>query len=354
MRKYIGIDLHQQYSQIAVVAENGKLIDQLTVANSATMFQTPQLKKLFNQQSKVAVEACNGWYWIVDALENSGTEVHLAHPLKTKLIAEAKVKTDKIDAKVLAQLLRTNFLPESYLAPSEVREARELHRHRAALVKIRTSIKNRVHGILSKHCIYFKNITDIFGVQGLKQLEKAAENLKPVYQQALKRYLTLIGVFNGEIKIIEQQIHKVVVIDETIELLMTIPGIGEYSAYLLASEIGDINRFPTFQKLVSYTGLNPGTNISGKHHYNMHITKQGNPWIRWVLIQDAPHSVRSDYRLNQKYMRIAQRKGKNTAKVAIARELLCAIYWVLKKRVPYCPKSVTPVLTMTLKQRSSS
>jgi len=342
---YIGLDLHQQFSQMAVVTKQGKIVKQLRVLNSPDMFERATLKELFSQPTKVALEACNGWYWMVDALEETGNaEVHLAHPLKTKLIAEAKVKTDKIDAKVLANLLRSDFLPESYLASCEIREAREVHRHRAALVKVKTSIKNRVHSILAKHGIFFLHITDIFGIEGRQQLEKAANNLKPVYKEELRRYLALIDWLDTEIEKIERQIKSLVKKDELTELLMTIPGIGEYSAYLILSEIGDINRFSKPKKLISYAGLNPGADISGKHFYHKHITKQGNVWLRWILIQDAPHAARSDERLKKIYQRISQRKGKNTAKIAIARELLFAIYWVLKKRAPYCPKSVTPVL----------
>jgi transposase len=344
--KYIGWDLHQQFSQVAVIAENGKVIKECRISHFPGMFEHPDIVKLFSQPAKVAVEACNGWYWVVDGLEQMGAEVHLAHPLKTKLIAEAKVKTDKIDAKVLGNLLRTNFLPESYLAPTQVREAREVHRHRAALVKVRTTVKNRVHGILSKHGFFFNHIKDIFGIKGRQQLDKVSCELKPVYQQALRRYLSLIDWLDNEIAQIQRQINSLVKKDETTELLMTIPGIGEYSAYLIESEIGDIKRFPNPKKLVSYAGLNPGCDISGKHCYNKHITKQGNVWIRHILVEDAHAAARSDERFARIYDRISARKGKNTAKVAVARELLFAVYWVLKKHSPYCHKSVIPVETM--------
>jgi len=342
---YIGWDLHQQYSQVAVMTKEGKVIDEFKVSHNPGVFSHPIMLRLFRQPAKVAVEACNGWYWVVDRLEEIGAEVHLAHPLKTKLIAEARVKTDKIDAKVLANLLRTNFLPESYLAPHEVRELREIHRHRAALVKLKTSVKNRVHSILSKHGIFF-HLSDIFGIKGRQTLEKVMNQLKPVYAEELHRYLGLIDYLNKEIEKVERQIKSLAKKDKTIELLKTVPGIGEYSAFLIQSEIGDINRFSHPKKLISYAGLNPGADISGKHHYDKHITKQGNVWLRWILIQDAHQAAKSDERLKRIYQRISHRKGKNTAKVAVARELLFSIYWVLKKKAPYCPKSVTPGLAM--------
>jgi transposase len=290
----------------------------------------------------VAVEACNGWEWVNDNLEKLGSEMHLAHPLKTKLIAESKVKTDKIDGDALADLLRTNFLPEAYLAPQEVRQAREIHRHRASLVKIRTGVKNRIHSILAKQGTFF-NLTDIFGLKGRKSLEKIIPTFKPVYQESLKRYLALIDWLDRQIKEIEEKLQHLVKDDIQAKLLMSIPGIGYYSAYLILSELGEINRFSHPKKLISYAGLNPGVDKSGKHFYQLPISKQGNRWLRWILIQDAPHAAKADQRLGRIYQRIAQRKGNNTAKVAVAREILQAIYWVLKKQEPYCPKSVTPV-----------
>jgi transposase len=309
------------------------------------MFEHPQLRELLKPPVEIALEASGGWYWVVDGLEKMGAKVHLAHPLKTKLIAESKVKTDKIDAQALYDLLRTEFLPESYIASREVREAREIHRHRAALVKIRTSVKNRIHSLLTKHGI-FLSLTDIFGVEGRKSLEKIKSELRPVYKEELKRYLALIDWLNREIKKIEKKIRSLVEDNTLSKLLMTIPGIKYYSAQLILSEIGDINRFSRPKKLISYAGLNPGISQSGKHFHNLPITKQGNVWLRWILIQNAPHAARSDARLGRIYHRIAKRRGNNTAKVAVAREMLQAIYYVLKKKEPYCPKSATPVVTM--------
>jgi len=342
---YAGWDLHQQFSQVVVGTKDGKKRRSLKFSHFPGMFEHPELRKLIQPPIEIAVEASGCWYWVVDELEKMGIKVHLAHPLKTKLIAESKVKTDKIDANVLFDLLRTGFLPESYIASTEVRQKREIHRHRAALVKIRTSVKNRIHGLLAKHGIFF-NLTDIFGLKGRQALEKIMANLKPVYKEEFKRYLSLIDWLDKEIAKIEQKIRSLVKDISLAKLLMTIPGIGYYSALLILSEIGDISRFSRPKKLISYAGLNPGVDKSGKHFHNLPITKQGNTWLRWVLIQDAPHAARSDRRLGQIYRRIARRKGNNTAKVAVAREILEAVYWVLKKQAPYCPKSVTPVVGM--------
>jgi len=127
---------------------------------------------------------------------------------------------------------------------------------------------------------------------------------------------------------------------------MTIPGIGYFSSLLILFEIADINRFANPKKLYSYSGLVSSLYQSAdKVHYGR-ITKQGNKWLRWVLIQDVPHAIRQDLRLKRMYQRIMKRKGKNTAKVAVARELLQAIYYILKKKEPYRPKGATFVRYM--------
>jgi len=342
---YAGWDLHQQFSQVVVGTKDGKKRKSIKFHHFPGMFEHSHLREFLQPPIEVAVEASSGWYWVVDQLEKMGAKVHLVHPLKTKLIAESRVKTDKIDANVLFDLLRTGFLPEAYIPSGEVREKREIHRHRAALVKIRTSAKNRIHSILAKLGVFFK-ISDIFGIKGRKNLEKVIPNLKPVYKEEITRFLVLIDWLDKEIEKIEKKIRSLAKDNPLIKLLMTIPGISYYSALLILSEIGDINRFAHPKKLISFSGLNPGVNKSGKHFYNLPITKQGNTWLRWILIQIAPLAARSDERLKQIFQRIAKRKGNNTAKVAVAREILKAVYWVLKKRAPYCPKSVTPQLAM--------
>jgi transposase len=346
---YSGWDLHQQFSQVVVGTKDGKQRKNFKIFHSTGMFDDPEVKKILAPPIEIAVEASSGWYWIVDELEKIGAKVHLAHPLKTKLIAESRVKTDKIDANVLFDLLRTNFLPESYIAPQEVRKEREIHRHRAALVKIKTSVKNRVQSILAKHGVFFK-ITDVFGVKGREQLKKLMPRLSPVYQKELRRYLDLIDWLDNQIEKIERKIRSITEESPLCKLLCTVPGIGYYSALLILSEIGNIERFSSPKKLISFSGLNPGISKSGKHSYNnLPITKQGNTWIRWVLIQDAYAATKKDERLKTIYERIKTRKGANTAKVVVAREILTSIYWVLKKKKPYCPKSVTPVLAMVSK-----
>src|SRR5215216_3870000 len=147
----VGIDLYRKRSQVAVLDEHGRELLSRRIVNDPQTFL--ELLEGIDGESKVALEATYGWEWLADVLEEAGYELHLAHPLRTKAIAAARVKTDAVDARTLAHLLRTDLLPEAYIAPRELRELRDLLRHRVALTRIRSALKQRVGAILAKHGI---------------------------------------------------------------------------------------------------------------------------------------------------------------------------------------------------------
>src|SRR5213083_771415 len=146
---YVGIDLHRSRSQIAVLDQQGGELLSRRIANDREIFL--ELLHGLGDDVQVALEATYGWEWLADLLEDAGFELHLAHPLRTRAIAAARVKTDAVDATTLAQLLRAGLLPEAYIAPRELRDVRELLRHRVTLVAMRSALKNRVHAILARH-----------------------------------------------------------------------------------------------------------------------------------------------------------------------------------------------------------
>jgi transposase len=145
--RWVGIDLHRRRSQIAIIDQDGEL----TVSKRIPTARETITELLGTPDgTHVALEATYGWEWLAELLQDTGYDVHLAHPLRTRAIAAARVKTDAIDAKTLAHLLRTGMLPEAYIAPPELRDLRELLRHRVVLVRLRTSVKNRVHALLAR------------------------------------------------------------------------------------------------------------------------------------------------------------------------------------------------------------
>src|SRR6266699_3655599 len=147
MSVYVGIDVHRKRSQVAVVTEDGTV--QL---NKNTVNGTEPLLRLIGDLppgTPVAFEAAFGWGWLVQLLEDYGFDPHLVHPLRCKAIASARLKNDKVDAAILAQLLRADLLPEAWIAPAEVRQLRALLRHRAGLVRLGTRQRNRIHAVVA-------------------------------------------------------------------------------------------------------------------------------------------------------------------------------------------------------------
>jgi transposase len=322
--RWIGIDLHRRRSQIAVVDEHGELSLSRRIVNDREAF----LELLGDPGSAhVVLEATYGWEWLAELLEEGGYDVHLAHPLRTRAIAAARVKTDAIDAKTLAHLLRAGFLPEAYIAPRELRDLRELLRHRATLTRMRSAVKNRVHAILAKHGIANEH-SDLFGAGGRAFL--ATLELRDAPRRRLDSLLSLIGDFDREIATTTAEIEQCAKADDRVAVLCQIRGVGRYTAMLIIAEIGDVHRFPTARHLCSWAGLAPSVRSSDGKARLGHITHQGSPALRWALVEAAQKITTGSGPLRDKFERIAKRRGRKIAKVAIAREILTLAYYGLR------------------------
>ena len=338
---YIGMDIHKKYSSVAVVDESGALVDVQRVSH----LERGELTNYFGQFStgtRVAMEATCGWSWLSEVLQDLGMEVKLANPSKVRIIAESQIKTDKVDAKALAQLLRTNFLPEAYLAPKEQREARDLLRYRVSLVHLRSGVKNRIHALLTRLGIYH-SYTDLFGIQGRRFLSSL--ELTFVHRRTLDGYLCLIDTISDLIKEAEIKIHKVVKESEEGKRLLSMPGIGPILAYLILVEIGDINRFSSSKRLCSYAGLVPTVHQSGSKSYHGHLSNRGNRYLRWGMIEAAQKAKVIDPYLREKAGRIERKKGKGVATAAIAHHLLVIVYHILKERREYYSNKVKTIVS---------
>ncbi len=338
----IGCDQHKNYCYMVTMNEKNEIISKERINHA----DRNRLMTYFNElpaKSQMAIEACGYEAWLCDLAETCGIDVHLAHPLKTKAIAEAKIKTDKIDATILAQLLSVDLLPEAYFAPQALREQRYLLRYRQCLVKYQTSTKNRIHSLIDRLGIEKPDISDLFSPTGITWLTHI--ELSDIYRKALTGYLEILMFIKEQIKKAEQQIRLILKQDPLADLLDTIPGIGLFSAFLLLAEIGPIERFNSPDKLCAYAGLTPSIHQSGKVEYHGHITKQGNKFIRWILVEASQRAIKADPGLKDFHSRLSFKKGKNLATVAVARKLLTYIYQVLSKREPYkFHKSQKPVL----------
>lgn len=323
---YIGIDLHKKYSFITTMDQKGNIVNQKRVEHDSK--DLDKFVSSLDKEDNIVMESTINWYYFYELFESKTQNISLAHPAKTKVIAEAKLKNDKVDSEMLAHLLRTDLLPEAYIPSKETRDLRELLRYRASLVRFRTQIKNKIHAILSKNGIC-SPYSDLFGKAGMVFLKKL--ELREAYRQPLDGYLNIIQQINIQIDHVSKDIDQIAELDEKAQILMSISGIGAYSALLILSEIGDVSRFPQENKLVSYAGLAPSVRSSGGKTYHGHITKQGSRWLRWILIQAVPHVVASSPDYKRLYDKLVAKKGKGTAKVAIARKLLIAIYYMLQR-----------------------
>ena len=262
-------------------------------------------------------------------LEQYPINICLAHPFKTRLIAEARVKTDKIDSTILAHLLRTDFLPTSYIPSRYIRDLRELLRFRASLVSLRTSLKNRIRTLLSKRgisCPY----CNVLGKKALDFLKNL--NLPEPYNLELLSLLALAELCQNLISQVSVVIKEKAQNNPDAMLLTSIPGISYFSALLIVAEIGDISRFSSPKKLASFAGLVPSVHSSGGKTRHGPITKQGSKWLRWILIELSLHFANASPRLNRIFRNVSSKHGVHKARVAVAREMLTIIFYMLRDK----------------------
>ena len=331
MRNYIGIDFHLQHSSVAVMDESGKVTDERKLYHT----KVEEIKEYFSRfpkDTEIAIEATRNWYWIVDLLQDMGLMVRLVNPKKTRIIAESTVKTDKIDARTLAHLTRCKFLPESYIADRLTRDNRELLRYYMHVVRVRASLKNRIHALLAKNNIHH-GFTDLFGIGGREYLDQL--ELSPVYKNQLEGYLSLIDSFTEKINKLKKQITAIGKGNKYVSLLLTVPGIGYFGALLIASEIGEIERFKSAKKLSSYAGLTSSTRQSADKAYHGHINKDSNKYIRYVLTEAVPLATKKDHKLWEFFMAQKGKKGRGSAVMATARKMMVSIYHMLKRNESY-------------------
>jgi transposase len=252
--------------------------------------------------------------------------------MATKAIAQSKVKTDKIDARVLSQLLRIDFLPEVWMPDQDTRELRNLCARRATLVSDLVRIKNRIHGVLAKALVP-KPKGESFDAKGQRAL--AALDLPEVHKRQIQSDLKLLNAAEAELKAHDEILVRNAWRDPRVKLLITMPGVDVTVALAVLAALGDIERFCDPDRLAAYFGLVPSTSQSGSHCYHGPITKRGNGKARWLLIQAAQHVAKHPGPLGVFFRRLAQRKGRNVAVVAAARKLAVIAWHMLKRNEPY-------------------
>lgn len=334
MQYYVGVDNHKKFSYLSIMDEKGVVVKEGRVVNTKEAVNK-FLGKEYTKDTSAVLEAGRNWTVMYDWLEEELDEVKLAHPLKVKAIAEAKIKTDKIDAKTLAHLLRCDLVPEAHVPDKETRVVKNILRQRMFLVKLATMVKNRIHLIVDRHPEVKNQIdlADLFGKQGLEWLKLVA--LPKEDRRMLDGELDLLTYLNERIDASNHWVTDLGKDDPNVKLLMTIPGIGKFFALLIATEIDDITRFRDKNKLASYAGLIPSVHASADKVFHGRIVKHGNKYLRWALIEAVWPAIRKDLSLREYYESLKARKGANQAKVAVARRLSIIVYRVLSQHRIY-------------------
>lgn len=331
IQNVVGLDVHKRFIYAVVMDNDGEVLSEKKIKTDPH-----ELNKFFkgiSKDSKIALESCSCWEFVYDYLTDMGFEnVILAHPSKVRLIATSRKKTDAHDARVLANLLRTNMLPTSYAAPQVIREQRQITRHRSSLGCLRSIVKNKIHAILIRHGIQHE-FSDVFGAEGMMYLKSL--DLPMIDRYQMDHLLQLVRHINILAGKTECRIRDYVANTPQARLIMTIPGISYYSSLMITGEIGDIRRFNSAKKLTSFAGLNPSVSQSGDKCYFGHISKQGSKYLRWILTQCANVAIKHDSLLAKIYHRIKKRRGHNIAITAVARKMLCFIFTMLSQNLKY-------------------
>jgi transposase len=322
---FVGLDLHKDYSEYAVMDITGSVLRQGRVKNSLEKMR--EFSESIPARSSLVIESSSTWYW-AHRLLSERHDVILSNPIKNKAIASAKVKTDKIDSLMLATLLRGGFVAECYVPSSETIDLRELVRFRANLVRERTKMKNQIHAYLLMNNVSIGSTPFSKGF---------VDELRKVENPRVQAYLRLVEDLNREIREASVTIREKAANNKDAELLMSIPGISFYSALLIVSEIGEIARFEDSSSLVAYSGLAPSTHSSGGKTYHGPIMKSGSRYLRWMMGQCARAHIRAepDGTVAVFYDRIRRKKGDQKAIVAASAKLLKIVFWVLKERRVY-------------------
>jgi transposase len=331
MVRYIGMDVHREFAQLAVV-EDGLVRDEgrIGVTPEALRRWAAELRS----DDQVALEATGNSDAIANLLTAVVGRVVVSNPSKTRAIAEAKVKTDKVDARILAQLLAADFLPPVWLPDERTRGLRRQVTRRAHLVRQRTRIKNQVHAILARNLAPTPPVSDLFGKTGRYWL--ATQPLPGDERSSVQALLRQLDFHGAELAIVDKELAIEALTDPVVARLMTIPGVDAIAGMAIMAAVGDFGRFSDPDRLVAYVGLNPKVRQSGNSApVHGRISKAGRAQVRGVLVEAAWSASRAPGPLRAFYQRIQARRGFQTAVVATARKLTVLAWHLVTKDQDY-------------------
>lgn len=336
---YCGLDVASKGSYYYIMDKEGNLIAKGELPTDKDGLRT-RLGKYISKGIKIAIETGNQSTWIYHYLRELGAEVEVVNAGKVKLIASSKKKTDKVDAKILCKLLRLGELPEAvHMASDECRELRGMLVARRQLINARTKLCNMVRGLVRQEGVRLIS-RELNTYKGWEKL--LAHRWKPRHLGVIIRtYYDSYCTLTKSIQDLDKDLGEREKADDRVEKLKTIPGVGKTASQTLLSAVDNIARFSTSKKLVSYSGLAPSVRSSGDRTEYGAITREGRKEVRGVWCQIAhlvAHSKKPEAApLREWFERVAKRRGKRTAIVALTRKLLTIAYCILRDNAAYDP-----------------
>lgn len=332
--KYIGIDLHKRIIVMCVLNDKR----QLEISRKFTNTQVEEMREFLECQKpfKAVFEATAAFDWFYELIDPLAEGVVLAHPKKLRVIAESTKKSDKVDARILAEFLAVDMIPEAHNPSPFIKGYRNLVRLRCTIQGKITSAKNRIRTILSRRNLDRKNLFTQENVAWLKKV-KLSESERFQLDCLLEEW----GLYQQQLEKTQKKIREYMKkaphqVEEAWQMVQTIPGVGQVTADVVVSELGKVERFPSRKEVCSYAGLSPGRRQSADREKNLPITKNGSKWLRWILVEAAWGAVRYSRKWKRIYESLVeQTRNKKKAIVAVARKLLCVMFAMIRDGCAY-------------------
>jgi transposase len=342
---YVGLDLSRKKVDVHVLNQTGETITTTWAPPTADGLRGLAARiALYGEPVVGVVESMTGARFVHDQLELAGWDVELADAAKAKALAPLTAKTDRIDARVLAELARHDLVPAIWLPDPGVRAEHERARFRLHLVRHRTALKNRIHATLTTFG-HEVPVSDLFGLAGRQLLARL--DVPEPWATTLGHSLELVDELDRQVDRCAAELRALGADHPYVPLLVTVPGIGPLLGYTIASEIGDIGRFPSAKHLVAYTGLCPRVYQSGDTDRRGSLTKDGPKYLRWALVEAATHADRHERfaaRYERTKRRLGKQRGSRIARVELARELARVTWYVLTRQEPFRAAGPAPCL----------
>jgi transposase len=329
MEHVAGADLHKRVIQLTLLRE-GQDPSQYRISNDPPTVEAV-LRRL-PPRTKIAVEATGAWWWFVEQARDLGHEVFLSHPKQTKAIAAARLKSDRVDALMLARLLKADLLPTVWIPREPERHTRELLAHRARLGRARTAVINELHALYAKRNLALRGMVWLRAQPAPVHLP----DLTGYAPRIVEEDVALLRLLNAQMRGVDQELRALADADPQAKRLMTIPGVGPTTAVAVSCWVGEIRRFVTAKKLASYFGLAPRVRQSAERARRGRISKEGSRMVRWLLVQAALSGIRLAHGPSRRqYRAVLQRRGRDIARVAAARRLVGVMFHLLKDEITY-------------------